>query len=99
MSPPAQHVQEAWQSAEFWANKILMEFRNKDPHQVAWVKALNALLVALKGFVEKHHRAGPAWNAGGIPASSFTPSAAGNPTIKSHSPEPCVCQPSSRPPA
>ncbi len=30
MNPPAQHVTEAWQSAEFYANKVLMEHRNTD---------------------------------------------------------------------
>ena len=28
MNVPAQHVADAWQSAEFYANKVLMEHRN-----------------------------------------------------------------------
>ena len=28
MNVPAQHVADAWQSAEFFANKVLMEHRN-----------------------------------------------------------------------
>lgn len=30
MNPPTQHVADAWQSAEFYANKVLMEHRNTD---------------------------------------------------------------------
>lgn len=48
MNPPPQHVEEAWQAAEFYVNKILMEFRSKDPNQVAWVGALKELYQALK---------------------------------------------------
>lgn len=75
MSPPAQHVQEAWQSAEFWANKILMEYRNKDPAHVAWVKALQSLLMKVKAYVGQHHPAGPAWNPAGKSLSTFSPAA------------------------
>lgn len=37
---PAQHVAESWNAAEFFANKLLREFRGVDEAQVAWVQAL-----------------------------------------------------------
>lgn len=40
MSAPAQFIAETFQSAEFYMNKILMEYRGKDENQVSWVKAL-----------------------------------------------------------
>ncbi len=40
MSAPAQHIGECWQAAEFYANKLLMEFRGKDEAQVSWVRSL-----------------------------------------------------------
>ena len=40
MPPPRQHVADSWQSAEFFSNKLLMEFRGKDENQVAWVRGL-----------------------------------------------------------
>lgn len=30
MNPPGQHMADAWSSAEFWANKLLVEHRNSD---------------------------------------------------------------------
>lgn len=30
MNLPAEHITEAWQSAEFYANKVIMEHRNTD---------------------------------------------------------------------
>ena len=40
MHPPAQHVAECWNSAEFFANKLMKDFRGVDDRQVAWAKAL-----------------------------------------------------------
>ncbi|KAL3158071.1 hypothetical protein ABBQ32_011678 [Trebouxia sp. C0010 RCD-2024] len=67
VSLPAQHVEESWQSAEFFANKVMMEFRNSDSRHVDWVKALKQVFQHLKAYVKQHHPAGPAWNANGIP--------------------------------
>ena len=47
---PGTSCDEAWQSAEFWVNKVLMEFRGKDDKQVAWVTALKALFTALRAL-------------------------------------------------
>ena len=46
MSAPAKHVEESWQAAEFFANKVLMEHRGM-PH-AAWVRALKDVLMALR---------------------------------------------------
>lgn len=40
MAAPAQHISETWQAAEFYSNKLLMEFRNKDEAQVLWARGL-----------------------------------------------------------
>lgn len=40
MHAPGQHISENWNSAEFYANKLLKEFRGVDENQVNWVKAL-----------------------------------------------------------
>eukprot|EP00891_Asterochloris_glomerata_P007916 jgi/Astpho2/7916/Aster-06394 len=71
ISLPAQQVEESWNSAQFWANKVLTEFRSKDPQHVEWVKALKELFDQLKAYVKQHHVAGPAWNRNGVPVSQF----------------------------
>lgn len=73
MNPPSQHIDEAWQSAEFYANKILTEFRNKEPRHVTWVKQLKELLMKMKAHVQTYHHSGAAWNPEGIPLSQFQP--------------------------
>ncbi|KAL4855712.1 Cyclase-associated protein 1 [Chlorella vulgaris] len=65
---PAQHVEDALSAADFYANKVLMEWRGKDPGHVTWA------------FCAKHYPAGPQWNASGIPTSKFHAGAAAPPS-------------------
>lgn len=37
---PSIFIDQTWQSAEFYGNKILKEFKTKDPKHVEWVQAL-----------------------------------------------------------
>jgi hypothetical protein len=37
---PAQHISECWNSAEFFVNKLLKDFRGVDDRQVAWARSL-----------------------------------------------------------
>lgn len=74
---PAAQCDEAWSSAEFWANKVLMQYRGKEEKQAAWVGAVKELFVGLKGYVRAHHPTGVAWNPKGGEVSDFKAPAAG----------------------
>lgn len=66
MSMPIAHVEESWQMAEFYSNKVLVEYRNKDPNHVEWVKALKELyLPGLRDYVKSFHPLGPVWSQTG----------------------------------
>ncbi|XP_075520944.1 cyclase-associated protein 1-like [Primulina tabacum] len=70
MSMPIAHVEESWQTAEFYCNKILMEYRNKDANHVEWAKALKELYVSgLRDYVKSHYPLGPVWSATGKTAA------------------------------
>lgn len=72
MSFPATHVEEAWQSAEFYNNKVLVEYRNKDTNHVEWAKCMKELyLPGLRDYAKKFHLTGPAWNSKGVGCSEF----------------------------
>lgn len=47
MHAPGQHISECWNAAEFFANKLLKEFRGVDENQVNWVKALKVRYTTL----------------------------------------------------
>ncbi|CAM0875079.1 unnamed protein product [Alopecurus aequalis] len=90
MSFPTAHVEESWQMAEFYNNKVLVEYRNKDADHVEWAKALKELYMpGLRDYVKKYYPLGPVWGpAGGAPvvqpkAAAPTPKA---PAVKSPPP-------------
>ncbi|XWS67922.1 hypothetical protein CRYUN_Cryun04dG0046500 [Craigia yunnanensis] len=71
MSMPIAHVEESWQMAEFYNNKVLVEYRNKDQNHVEWAKALKELyLPGLRDYVKSHYPLGPVWSASSKKASS-----------------------------
>ncbi|KAF2305903.1 hypothetical protein GH714_008788 [Hevea brasiliensis] len=72
MSMPIAHVEESWQMAEFYNNKILVEYKSKDPNHVEWAKAMKELyLPGLRDYVKSHYPLGPTWGVSGkAPASA-----------------------------
>ncbi|KAJ3672854.1 hypothetical protein LUZ60_006228 [Juncus effusus] len=83
MSFPTAHVEESWQMAEFYNNKVLVEFRNKDPDHVEWAKALKELYIpSLRDYVKKNYPLGPAWG----PAGSVAPAAQPKPVASKPAP-------------
>lgn len=95
MSMPIAHVEESWQMAEFYNNKVLVEYRNKDADHVEWAKALKELyLPGLREYVKSHYPLGPVWNASGKPASA---PAKGPPGAPAPPPAPLFSAESSKP--
>ena len=70
MSMPMKTVQESWNSAEFFANKLLMTHKG-DKNQTDWVNTLKELMKDLAAYVKAHHPTGPSWNPAGSDAKSF----------------------------
>ncbi|KAL3621237.1 F-actin-capping protein subunit alpha [Castilleja foliolosa] len=86
MSMPIAHVEESWQMAEFYCNKILVEYRNKDANHVEWAKALKELYQpGLRDYVKSHYPLGPVWSAKGKVAA---PAPAKAPTARAPAPPP-----------
>lgn len=75
MSMPMKTVQESWNSAEFFANKLLMTHKG-DKNQTDWVNTLKELMKDLAAYVKAHHPTGPSWNPAGSDAKSFAGGAA-----------------------
>ncbi|KAF8405216.1 hypothetical protein HHK36_010116 [Tetracentron sinense] len=71
MSLPIAHVEESWQMAEFYNNKILVEYKNKDPNHVEWAKSMKELyLPGLRDYVKSFYLLGPVWCLIGKPTDS-----------------------------
>ncbi|BFG41536.1 hypothetical protein CerSpe_278100 [Prunus speciosa] len=71
MSMPIAHVEESWQMAEFYNNKILVEYKTKDPNHLEWAKALKELyLPGLRDYVKSFYPLGPVWSSTGKAVSA-----------------------------
>lgn len=64
---PVSFIPEFKDSAQFWSNRVMKEYREKDPKHVEWVKQFLSLFDALKAYVKEFHMTGPSWNAQGQP--------------------------------
>ncbi|KAJ6310663.1 hypothetical protein OIU76_015394 [Salix suchowensis] len=88
MSMPIAHVEESWQMAEFYCNKILVQYKSKDPNHVEWAKALKDLyLPGLRDYVKSHYPLGPVWSTTGKSTAS-APSKAPAPSAPAPPPPP-----------
>ncbi|EGV60635.1 suppressor of rasval19 [Yamadazyma tenuis] len=70
LSPtPVSYIPDFKDSAQFWSNRIMKEFRDKDQSQVDWVKEFLGIFEPLKDYVKEYHTKGPKWNPNGKPLS------------------------------
>lgn len=88
---PVSFIPDFKDSAQFWSNRVMKEYKEKDPKHVEWVKQFLSLFDALKAYVKEYHTTGPSWNAKGqtladslkapasAPATASAGAAAGGP--------------------
>ncbi|KAI5954306.1 SRV2 [Candida jiufengensis] len=64
---PVSYVSDIKDSAKFWSDRVLKEYKDKDSSNVDWVNQLAKLFDNLKGYVKEYHTQGPSWNPKGKP--------------------------------
>jgi adenylyl cyclase-associated protein len=57
-------------AAQFYANRVLKEFKEKDPTHVEWVKQWMNVLTELHAYVKQYHTTGLTWGTHGQQGSS-----------------------------
>ncbi|KAF1992369.1 hypothetical protein K402DRAFT_388025 [Aulographum hederae CBS 113979] len=63
---PADVVAELFGGAQMWGNKVLKEYREKDPNRVQAVQAFYKIFKSLIAYIKQHHPKGIAWNPDGV---------------------------------
>lgn len=63
---PVDFIKESFDSARFYGNRVIQEYKEKEPAHVEWVKSLYRINDSLMAFVKKHYEGGLTWNANGI---------------------------------
>jgi len=62
---PGPYVKEMNDAGQFYTNRVLKDFKEKDKTHVEWVRAWIQVLVELQAFIKKYHTTGLTWNAKG----------------------------------
>lgn len=67
---PGPYVKEMRDSSQFYTNKVLVAYKDKNKTHVEWAKAWIEFLTELQNYIKKYHTTGLSWNPRGGDASS-----------------------------
>ncbi|KAI0191731.1 adenylate cyclase associated N terminal-domain-containing protein [Xylaria flabelliformis] len=90
---PFKHVEESLGSAQFFGNRVLSEYKDKDPDQVQWVRAYYQIFRDLTEYVKRYFPNGIPWNPQGESAAQVAK------TLSSSSSSGAAAPPPPAPPA
>lgn len=71
---PWKHVEESLGSAQFFGNRVLKDFKDKDADQVAWIQSFFQIFKDLTEYVKQYYPNGVTWNPQGQPAAEVAKS-------------------------
>ncbi|XP_046737682.1 adenylyl cyclase-associated protein 1 isoform X3 [Diprion similis] len=72
---PAPYVKEMNDAGQFYTNRVLKDWKEKDKNHVEWCKAWVQTLTELQQYVRQHHTTGLVWAKTGTPAVPAAPGA------------------------
>ncbi|GAA5968176.1 hypothetical protein JCM11641_003758 [Rhodosporidiobolus odoratus] len=87
-SKPGPYVGEFKDSAMFWVNRVIKEFKESDPKQVEWARSFIALLEELRKYIMQYHTTGLTWNPKGADPTTYKSSSPVAPAASSGAPSP-----------
>lgn len=73
---PAPYVAEMKNATQFYSNRVIKDFKDKDAKHVEWTRSFGNLLEGLRKYVFEHHTTGLVWNPKGQDATKYTPPSA-----------------------
>ncbi|KOS12522.1 adenylyl-cyclase-associated protein cap [Malassezia pachydermatis] len=68
---PAPYIGDMMESAQFYANRVIKEFKERDPKHVQWARAFMNVLSTMQLYVKAHHRTGITWNPQGAVLNTY----------------------------
>ncbi|KAI0259950.1 adenylate cyclase associated N terminal-domain-containing protein [Gloeopeniophorella convolvens] len=68
---PGPYVSEIKDAAQFYGNRVIKEFKEKDKRHVEWVRAYAEVFDDMRKYVMEFHTTGLVWNAKGISISEY----------------------------
>ncbi|OCH90293.1 cyclase-associated protein [Obba rivulosa] len=68
---PGPYVSEIKDSTQFYGNRVIKEFKDKDPKHAEWVKSYVSLLDGLRAYIMEYHTTGLVWNPKGVSVDEY----------------------------
>lgn len=65
---PANYVKEILSTAQYFGNRVIAQYKEKDPKQVEWIRSFYKVITSLEEYTKKHYHMGLTWNAKGVDA-------------------------------
>ncbi|XP_030240525.1 adenylyl cyclase-associated protein 1 isoform X3 [Drosophila navojoa] len=73
-SMPGPHVKEMKDAGQFYTNRVLKEWKEKDPKHVEWARAWLQTLTDMQAYIKQYHTTGLVWSGkGAAPAGGAPP--------------------------
>ncbi|KAM5542594.1 hypothetical protein V8D89_003555 [Ganoderma adspersum] len=85
---PGPYVGEMKDSTQFYGNRVIKEFKDKDPKHAEWVKGYASLLEEMKKYIMEYHTTGLRWNPSGVDLAQFKATSTGAPAAPAPGPPP-----------
>lgn len=76
---PGPYVKEMTDASQFYTNKVLVAYKDKDKTHVEWAKSWIQFLTDLQKYIKSYHTTGITWNPKGASATSNASSVGGVP--------------------
>ncbi|KAJ1649798.1 suppressor of rasval19, partial [Coemansia sp. RSA 25] len=95
---PVPYINDMKDSAQFYANRVLKKWREKDENQVEWVKAFLSTLRELSAYVKLFHTTGLVWNPKGEDVEKAARAINGDATAAGPASEASACGAGAPPP-
>ncbi|VDB95717.1 unnamed protein product [Peniophora sp. CBMAI 1063] len=68
---PGPYVGEVRDASQFYGNRIIKEFKEKEPKHVEWVRLYLDILESMRKYIMAHHTTGLVWNPKGMSVADF----------------------------
>ena len=87
---PGPYVKEMNDASQFYTNKVLVGYKEKDKTHIEWAKAWLSFLTGLQAFIKQHHTTGLVWNprGGDVSGAQTNGASAGGPGLPPPPPPP-----------
>lgn len=85
---PHKHVDNTLGSAQYYGNRVIKDFKDKDPQQVEWIQSFQQIFKDLSEYIKQYFPSGIPWNPKGQTVDEVVKSLSAAPAAASAPPPP-----------